>query len=230
MTPIILHISFAPRFTFAFVKFEVFCLKLKKALTGVIPMTRFACAAFLSLVSLAPIAGAQTSSTAQSIYEVPVKPMGNETTTTLAKYKGDVMLIVNVASKCGFTPQYKALEELNKKYSPQGLKVLGFPSNDFGNQEPGTEQEIIQFCESKYGVTFPLYAKVHAKGENKSPIYRYLTEHSTEDPGEVKWNFEKFLISRDGQIVQRFRSKITPDSKELTSAVEKELSRKQIAK
>lgn len=175
-------------------------------------------------IALAPFCFAETTGSAGSIYEIPVKPMGNESTTTLAKYKGDVMLIVNVASKCGLTPQYKGLEELNKKYAPKGLRVLGFPSNDFKGQEPGTEEEIKQFCDANYGVTFPLYAKVHAK-DPKAPIYDYLTNNAPET-GEIKWNFEKFLVSRDGKIVKRFAPKTKPDAPEVVTAIEQELASK----
>ncbi len=162
---------------------------------------------------------------AKTVYDVTVEPMADdkETSVSLAQYKGDVLLIVNVASKCGYTPQYEGLEMLNEKYSAKGLRVLGFPCNDFGKQEPGSEEEIVQFCKKNYGATFPLYAKVHAIGEEKSPIYRFLTEAVDSEEAEVKWNFEKFLISREGKVVGRFRSAVKPESEELTVAIEKEL-------
>ncbi|HPB32601.1 MAG TPA: glutathione peroxidase, partial [Candidatus Sumerlaeota bacterium] len=115
---------------------------------------------------------------------------GTTPTLPLSEYKGKVLLIVNVASKCGFTKQYKGLEELHRKYKERGLAVLGFPSNDFGGQEPGTEAEIVKFCQTNFGVTFPVYAKLHAKGENISPLFEWLTGKESPYPGEVRWNFE----------------------------------------
>jgi glutathione peroxidase len=147
----------------------------------------------------------------------------------LSQYQGKVVLIVNVASQCGYTPQYKGLQALYEKYKDKGLVVLGVPANDFGMQEPGTDAEIAKFCESKYGVTFPMLAKVSTiLGEKKVPLYKHLTSKET-DPkfaGEVEWNFTKFLIGRDGEIVHRFDSKVKPESKELTEAVEAELAKK----
>jgi glutathione peroxidase len=143
----------------------------------------------------------------------------------LPQYQGKVVLIVNVASKCGYTPQYKGLEALYEKYQKDGLVVLGVPANEFGAQEPGSNEEIAKFCESKYGVTFPMTAKVVVKGNGICPLYRHLTSKET-DPkfgGDIKWNFTKFLISKDGQIVARFEPKVKPESKEMVEAVEAEL-------
>lgn len=136
----------------------------------------------------------------------------------LEAYKGNVLLIVNVASNCGFTQQYQGLEQLNLSYRDKGLRILGFPCNDFGAQEPGTIAEIEQFCSVNYGVTFELLDKVHCIGEDKHPLYQWLTEHAT-PTDEVKWNFEKFLISREGVLIQRYSSKITPDDVDLVQAV-----------
>ena len=145
----------------------------------------------------------------------------------LSKYQGKVVLMVNTASKCGYTPQYKGLEALYRKYADKGLVVVGFPSNDFGHQEPGTNDEISTFCSTRYGVTFDLFSKVDVKGADQCDLYKYLTSPDTDPqfPGEVKWNFEKFLIAKDGTIVQRFRSKVTPESEELVKAVEAELAK-----
>jgi glutathione peroxidase len=145
----------------------------------------------------------------------------------LGKYHGKVLLIVNVASRCGYTPQYRALQALHEQYEEQGLAVLGFPANEFGNQEPGTNEEIAAFCEASYGVKFDMFAKVVVKGEEICPLYKLLTseEHNPDHAGEVKWNFEKFLVSRDGRIVNRFRSRIAPDSEEVIAAIEAELAR-----
>lgn len=143
---------------------------------------------------------------------------------TLAEYKGKVLLIVNVASYCGYTRQYSGLEELNKKYNDQGLEVLGFPCNDFGAQEPGNNEEIAQFCETKYGVTFDLFDKVHAKGANQHPLYKTLTS-SVSPTGDVAWNFEKFLINKQGEVVARFKSSVTPSDPQLIKAIEAELAK-----
>jgi glutathione peroxidase len=142
----------------------------------------------------------------------------------LSQYQGKVLLIVNTASKCGFTPQYAPLEALHEKYSSQGLAILGFPENDFKNQEPGTDAEISTFCTTRYGVKFDMFSKVDVIGPNITPLYQYLTTTAT-DTGDVKWNFEKFLISRKGEIVARYRSKITPDSPDVIAAIEAELAK-----
>ena len=146
----------------------------------------------------------------------------------LAKYAGKVVLMVNVASNCGYTKQYAGLQGLHKKYSEQGLSILGFPTNDFGGQEPGTEAEIGAFCKKNYGVEFDMFSKIKVKGEGKAPLYDYLTSEKTDPkfPGEVGWNFEKFLIGRNGEIVARFKSGVPPDAPELIKAVEAELARK----
>ena len=140
----------------------------------------------------------------------------------LSKYQGYITLVVNTASECGFTPQYKSLESLYQKYKDKDFTVLAFPSNDFGEQEPGTEADIKIFCESKYNVSFPLFSKVKVLGEEKSEVYEYLTSQSP-SPGEVKWNFEKFLIDKEGNVVERFSSKTDPESDEIKSAIEKRL-------
>ncbi len=142
----------------------------------------------------------------------------------LANYKGKVILVVNVASRCGFTPQYSALESIYEKYKDQGFVVLGFPANNFGSQEPGTNAEIKKFCSAKYNVTFPMYSKISVKGDDQAPLYKYLT--GTANPayaGEIKWNFTKFLVDRDGHVIQRFEPGTTPDSPQVTSAIEQAL-------
>ena len=157
-----------------------------------------------------------------TISDITVKTMSGEDK-SLSEYTGKVLLIVNVASYCGYTSQYKELEQLNQKYRDRGLRVLGFPCNDFGAQEPGTNEEISQFCETKYGVTFDLFDKLHAKGSQQHPLYAKLTK-SVNPPGDVSWNFEKFLVNKQGEIVNRYKSSVTPDSPELMQAIETELA------
>lgn len=146
----------------------------------------------------------------------------------LKKYKGNVLLVVNTASKCGYTPQYESLQATFDKYNDKGFYVLGFPANNFGEQEPGTEKEIKEFCTSKYKVTFPMFAKISVKGDDKDPLYDFLTSKVTnpEFAGDITWNFNKFLIDRKGNIVARFSSKEKPDSEAVTQAIEKYLAAK----
>jgi glutathione peroxidase len=145
----------------------------------------------------------------------------------LSKYKGKVVLIVNTASQCGLTPQYEGLEALHEKYGEEGLAILGFPANEFGQQEPGSNEEIADFCKENYGVKFPMFSKVVVKGEGQCPLYQYLTSKET-DPkfaGDVKWNFEKFLLDRDGNVVARFDPRTKPESKEVVSEIEAQLAK-----
>jgi glutathione peroxidase len=157
----------------------------------------------------------QGSRAIPSIYEFEARDIqGN--TVRLDTYRGQVLLIVNVASKCGFTPQYRGLEALHKKYRDRGFSVLGFPCNQFGHQEPGTEAEIASFCSLTYGVTFPLFSKIEVNGEGTHPLYRYLKEKA---PGllgskSIKWNFTKFLVNREGQVVRRFAPNDKPEDLE----------------
>ena len=146
----------------------------------------------------------------------------------LSQYRGKPVLIVNVASQCGYTPQYKGLQALHDKYAKDGLVVLGVPSNDFGQQEPGDSKEIAEFCEKNYGVKFDILEKVVVKGEEQVPLYKYLTSKETNPKfaGEIKWNFTKFLISRDGEIVSRFEPAVKPESEKVIKAIEAELAKK----
>jgi glutathione peroxidase len=143
----------------------------------------------------------------------------------LSRYQGRVVLMVNVASQCGYTPQYAGLEELHKKYMAKGLSILGFPANDFGAQEPGTNGEIAQFCKQNYGVEFDMFSKIVVKGSGQAPLYKYLTSHP-KFRGEVDWNFEKFLVGRNGEVIARFKSDIEPDSREMVNAIEGALAAK----
>lgn len=162
---------------------------------------------------------------AGSIYDIPLKDIdGNDT--SLKAYEGKVLLIVNVASKCGFTKQYEGMEATYKKYEGQGLVVLGFPCNQFGGQEPGTNEEIKEFCSSKFGVTFPMFDKIDVNGPNRDALYVQLAGATSPFPGDIKWNFNKFLISRDGTIIKRFESSSAPESGEVTGAIESALATK----
>ncbi len=166
-----------------------------------------------------------TIQAADSIYDIPLKDIDGKDA-TLKPYQGKVMLIVNVASHCGFTPQYAALETIYKKYSSQGLVVCGFPCNQFGGQEPGTAEEIKQFCTSKYDVTFPMFEKLEVNGANRHPLYVLLAGKDSPFPGDIRWNFTKFVVGRDGKILARFDSKVKPDSPEVVKAIETALAAK----
>jgi len=162
---------------------------------------------------------------ADSLYNLPLKDIDGHDV-TLKPYAGQVLLIVNVASRCGFTPQYAALEALYQKYAARGLVVCGFPCNQFGGQEPGTDAEIKQFCTAKYNVTFPLFDKLEVNGANRHPLYLALAGPGSPFPGDIRWNFTKFLIGRDGKILNRFDSKVKPDSEAVTQAIEAALAAK----
>jgi glutathione peroxidase len=170
--------------------------------------------------------GTRAKETVPAVLNFTMNSLGGNPV-NLSKYEGKVVLMVNVASKCGYTPQYKALEALHEKYADKGLAILGFPANDFGRQEPGSDKEIAEFCQRNYGVKFDMFSKVTVLGDGKCPLYKLLTSPETNpgSPGEVKWNFEKFLISRDGRIIARFRSEIAPDSAEMIKAIEAELNK-----
>jgi glutathione peroxidase len=161
----------------------------------------------------------------KSIYDFTMNSIDGQST-PLSRYQGKVVLVVNVASRCGFTPQYAALEKVYEKYRHRGLVIVGFPANNFGGQEPGSNQEIKTFCSTKYNVTFPMMAKVSVKGDDKTPLYQFLTDKTTnpQTGGEIQWNFTKFLIGPDGRPVARFEPNVTPDDPQVTTAIEKELA------
>lgn len=157
-----------------------------------------------------------------NINEIIVKDMnGNEV--NLSDYAGKVLLIVNVASKCGYTKQYSGLQSIYDKYNDQGFEILAFPCNDFGGQEPGTNEEIVTFCQTNYDVSFPLFDKIAVKGDEQEPLYAKLIQYPPAD--DISWNFEKFVIDKDGNVVGRFKSKVTPESEEITSLIETELAK-----
>lgn len=160
-----------------------------------------------------------------SFHEFSVKTIDGQEK-SLADYQGKVLLVVNVASRCGLTPQYTALESLYREYKDDGFEVLGFPCNDFAGQEPGTEAEIKSFCSTNYDVTFPLFAKVKVLGPDKVPLYKFLTEQNTEPDGkgEIGWNFAKFVVGKDGRVLARFSPRTAPDAHEVTAVIEKALA------
>jgi glutathione peroxidase len=164
---------------------------------------------------------------AQSVHEFTTKAIDGKPV-PLSNYKGQVVLIVNVASQCGYTPQYEGLEKLYETYKARGFIIAGFPANNFGGQEPGTDSEIQTFCKSKYGVTFPMFSKISVAGKDQAPLYKYLTDRSANPKtgGEIQWNFTKFLVDRDGRVLQRFEPAVEPLSRELISAVEAALKSK----
>jgi len=180
---------------------------------------------FLSLVLLFA-ASFLLAAKAKNIYDFTMNSIDGKPV-SLKSYKGKVVLLVNVASKCGYTPQYAGLESLYEKYKDRGFVIVGVPANNFAQQEPGTNEEIKTFCSRKYNVSFPMMSKVSVLGEDKTPLYRYLTDRNS-DPkfgGDIKWNFTKFLFDRNGNPVARFEPAVTPDSAEVQSAVESALGK-----
>jgi glutathione peroxidase len=162
--------------------------------------------------------------TEKTIYDFTLNSIDGQPT-PFSSFKGKIVLLVNVASRCGYTPQYAALESIYEKYKSRGFVIVGIPANNFGGQEPGSNQEIMTFCTAKYHVTFPMMAKVSVKGSDITPLYQFLTD-KTANPdtgGEIGWNFTKFLVGPDGKVLARFDSKVEPDSPQVTSAIEKAL-------
>lgn len=159
-----------------------------------------------------------------TLFEIPLHTLPGEAT-TLGEYEGKALLVVNVASKCGLTPQYEGLERLQATYADRGFSVIGFPCNQFGGQEPGSSEEIAEFCSATYGVTFPMMEKVEVNGEDRHPVYELLTaEKDAEgEAGDIQWNFEKFLVAPSGHVVNRFRPMVEPESAEVTAAIEAHL-------
>ena len=176
------------------------------------------------ILVLLALVGTSLMAAEKTVYDFTLNTIDGQPA-PLSAYKGKVVLLVNVASKCGYTPQYTALESIYEKYKDRGFVIVGIPANNFGAQEPGTNAEIKTFCSSKYHVTFPMMAKVSVKGSDITPLYQYLTDKSAhpQTGGEIGWNFTKFLVGPDGKVIARFDSKVTPDSPEVTSAIEKAL-------
>jgi glutathione peroxidase len=189
-----------------------------KKLRKVHPLSYFLAGALILMVA----AGAYAAS---NIYDFNL-PLLNGKDAPLANYKGKVVLVVNVASRCGFTPQYSALESIYEKYKDQGFVIIGFPANNFAGQEPGANDEIAKFCSGKYNVQFPVYGKISVKGDDQAPLYTYLTKEANPAlAGDIKWNFTKFLVDRNGNVVQRFEPATTPDSPQVIAAIEAQLKK-----
>lgn len=178
-----------------------------------------------ALSTLLALAALLSTATAGTLYEIPLKDINGQDT-SLKPYEGKVMLIVNVASKCGNTKQYKELQALHQEFEKDGLAILGFPCNDFGGQEPGTNEEIKEFCSTKYNVSFPIFDKLTVKGPEKHPLYQQLSGPQSPFPGDVKWNFGKFLVGRDGTILARFEPKTKPDDTTVLTAIKDALAKK----
>jgi len=197
-----------------------FSLILSLLATGALAMNR------TTLASDATVAASVKANPASPLNQ-SMKTLDGKTVNPAEKYAGKVVLLVNVASFCGNTPQYKPLEALHEKYADQGLAIVGVPCNQFGHQEPGSAEEISEFCKSKYGVEFDLMEKVDVNGENACPLYKWLTSAETnpKSPGPIHWNFEKFLFNRQGELVARFSPKTQPDSPEVVAAIEAELAK-----
>lgn len=182
---------------------------------------------FLSLMLAAAGMAVAADGPAKNIFSFSLKSINGQET-ALGQFRGKVLLLVNTASKCGLTPQYKALEEVYRRYKDQGLVILGFPANNFLGQEPGTDQEIKEFCYINYGVSFPMFSKISVRGKNIHPLFKFLVEQETNPgfAGKIAWNFTKFLVDRQGNIVARFEPRQVPDAPEVIAAVEKALQGK----
>lgn len=178
-----------------------------------------------STLAATVVISASAFAEAPKIYSIPLKDIDGKET-SLKAFEGKVILAVNVASKCGLTPQYEGLQELYSKNKDKGLVVVGFPCNDFGKQEPGTEAEVKEFCSTKFSVTFPMMSKLSVKGPEQHPLYKELTGPGAAFPGDVKWNFGKFLIGRDGKVLARFEPNVAPDDAKLAKAVADALAAK----
>ncbi len=177
------------------------------------------------MMTLAALALAGVLAPPKTIYDFKMDDIQGKQI-SLSKFKGDVLLVVNVASKCGNTPQYAALEKLYETYKARGFAVLGFPANEFRGQEPGTNAEIYQFCTAEYGVTFPMFSKIVVKGESINPLYSWLIANSDRKNDAIEWNFAKFLVDRHGHVVGRFLPTMKPDDPQVVAAIEKQLAEK----
>jgi glutathione peroxidase len=202
---------------------------MKKFLLGAALAIAVSTTALLLVKASGASAGAASNGVgkgrAKSVYDFTLKDSKGKDV-KLEEFRGQVVMLVNVASKCGYTPQYEGLQKIYERYRAQGFTILGFPANNFGAQEPGTNEEIQEFCRINYGVTFPIFSKISVKGQDKHPLYKYLTEKESNPnfAGEIKWNFNKFLVGRDGRILARFDSADKPEDAKVTQAIERALN------
>lgn len=194
---------------------------VRRSTTVLLVLVTFGAIVMFATAKTTPKETKPMTTTAASIYEFTMNDIDGKSV-KLEQFKGKAVLIVNVASKCGNTPQYEGLEKIYKQYKDKGFVVLGFPANNFMGQEPGSEADIKQFCSTKYNVTFPMFSKISVKGDDIHPLYKYLTQ-SSNPAGEVRWNFGKFLIGKDGKIAARFDPKALPESPEVIAAIESAL-------
>ena len=197
-----------------------------KTIVGLILILAIGAGVYVSGIISSPSRAAVTPKE-KSVLDFTMKDIDGKDV-KLSKYKGNVVMLVNTASKCGYTPQYEGLEKIYEKYKDKGFVILGFPANNFGAQEPGTESEIKEFCTLKYHVSFPMFSKISVKGDDQHPLYGFLTgkDSDPEFGGDITWNFNKFLVDRSGKVVARFSSKDTPESETVTGAIEKYIAQK----
>lgn len=197
---------------------------MKRKLFSAFAMAVMCAAVFAVSRSTTAIGALGSGGRMNSIYDFTLKDIDHKEV-NLGQFKGKVVLVVNVASRCGFTPQYEGLQKVYLKYKDRGFVILGFPANNFMAQEPGTDEEIKTFCSTKYNVTFPIFSKISVKGDDIHPLYKFLTSKETnpEFGGDIKWNFSKFLLDRSGKIIARFEPKVTPESDAVTQAIERAL-------
>jgi len=198
-------------------------IKLNNNIERILIMISFLGISLFGITLKAQSASNEETIKSANIYKYSVKNIKKEDV-NLKSYEGKVLLIVNVASECGYTPQYEGLEKIYKKYNAKGFEILAFPCNDFGGQEPGTNEEIQKFCSINYNVTFPLFDKISVKGSEKTELYIMLTDNKVTGKSEIAWNFEKFLVDKNGNVVANFKSKAKPESAEITSEIEKLLN------
>jgi glutathione peroxidase len=197
---------------------------MKTKLVSALAVTIVAVAIFAISLSSRANGVIDSGETMNSIYDFTLKDIDRKEV-NLGQYRGKVVLVVNVASRCGYTPQYEGLQKVYLKYKDRGFVILGFPANNFMSQEPGTDEEIKTFCSTKYNVTFPIFSKISVKGDDMHPLYKFLTSKETNPDfgGDIKWNFSKFLLDKDGKIIARFEPKVTPESDPVIQAIEKAL-------
>ena len=202
-------------------------MSAKRSLMAAVALSALALCASLCVADSPTTKPNEETKPVPAVLNFKMKTLGGKDEVSLSKYQGKVVMMVNVASKCGHTPQYKDLETLHEKYHDKGLEILGFPANNFGAQEPGTDVQIGEFCKSTYDVKFDMFSKISVKGDDKAPLYKFLTDKDTNPgfAGDITWNFEKFLVGRDGKVVARFKPGMKPNDPEIVKAIETELAK-----